>query len=592
MPRPAAVVRVSAVVAAAVVMLAWTWGTWPDPLVDFGTHLYVPWRLSAGDVLYRDLAFYNGPLSSYANALVFRLAGVGMDRLEVANGLVLAAAMGLAYRLAARASGTAAAVFGGLTFALAFAFGQGVGIGNYNWVTPYAHELTHGVTLGLAAVACLDRSTRTGRLRWAAAAGAAVGAAFLTKAEPAVAAVVAVSAQLAAGIWADRRRAPSVALTTVAAAVAVPVVAAALLSTAMPVAVAVRGTLGSWPWAFDRRVTSLAFYRGLSGLDDVGGNLWAIAKWSAAAAAVVAVTVAVAMWRRTAPRPAGVDRRAVAVGVVAAAGLAAGFYWIDWPTALVPLPACLALAGGVATVAVVRRGDAPPGRPALRLAVVAFALALLGKILLKAHAYHYGFALALPGVLVVVAVGADDAPAWVARRGGRPAVVRAVGLAVWAAFVAFTLSVEADKLALKRWAVLAGGPDGFRGSTRALEVEAAVAWVDRHVPPGGTVAVLPQGLMVNYLARRRAPTRYVNFMPPEVIAAGEPAMLAALEQHPPDAVIFDGSAMRDGQFTLDRQYDWGRPTADWVRSHYRPADRVTLRPPMPTLYGFQIWLRR
>ena len=587
MPRPAAIVRPLCVAAAAVAMLAWTWATWPDPLVDFGTHLYVPWRISAGDVLYRDIAFYNGPFSSYANALVFELFGVGMHVIEAANAVVLAVAMTLAYRLTRRASGPAAAVFGGLTFAGVFAFGQGVVLGNYNWMTPYAHELTHGVTLGLAAMACLDRHLRTGRLRWAAAAGIAVGAACLTKAEPAVAAVAAVAVQLAAGLWVARPPRRRVAVAVVlAAAVAVPVVAVALLSAAMPVPVAVRGVLGSWPWAFDRRITSLAFYRSLSGLDDVGGNLWAIGRWSVAWAAVAGVTVAAAMR----VRPTAPERAAPVVLTAAIATLlvAVAFTRVNGSNALLPLPLGLCVALVPAVAAVVRRRAGSP----LRLAAVVFALALLGKIVLLTHAYHYGFALVLPGTLVLVAIVADDLPAWVDRRGGRGAVVRAVGLPVWAAFVVFTLLVQSSHLSAKQWTVMAGGPDSFRATARGLEVQAAVDWIDQRVPPSGTVAVFPQGLMVNYLARRATPTRFVNFMPPEVIAAGEAAMLAALQRHPPDAVVIDGSAFRDGQFTLDYRYDWGRTTADWIAAHYRPAERVMLPRPLPTSYGLLILTRK
>ena len=54
-----------------------SWGAWPDVMVDFGRELYVPWRITLGEVLYRDLEWFNGPLSQYVNALWFRLFGVG-----------------------------------------------------------------------------------------------------------------------------------------------------------------------------------------------------------------------------------------------------------------------------------------------------------------------------------------------------------------------------------------------------------------------------------------------------------------------------------------------------------------------------------
>src|SRR2546423_13578003 len=100
-----------AVVAAAMVgMMAWSWGTWPDPLVDFGAQLYYPWRIrAAGAVLYRDIAFYNGPLSQYLNALWFTIGGVSLRTLVLANLAICIATLVLIYRLALHASGPMAA---------------------------------------------------------------------------------------------------------------------------------------------------------------------------------------------------------------------------------------------------------------------------------------------------------------------------------------------------------------------------------------------------------------------------------------------------------------------------------------------------
>src|SRR5258705_3383483 len=70
-------------------VLVRTWGTWPDVLVDFGGELYVPWRLAEGDVLYRDVAYFTGPLSPYFNAAVFRIFGASFLALVIANLVVL-----------------------------------------------------------------------------------------------------------------------------------------------------------------------------------------------------------------------------------------------------------------------------------------------------------------------------------------------------------------------------------------------------------------------------------------------------------------------------------------------------------------------
>lgn len=61
--------------ALAALMLHATWLTWPDAFIDFSRELYIPWRVSRGDVLYRDLAYYFGPVSVYINAVLFALLG-------------------------------------------------------------------------------------------------------------------------------------------------------------------------------------------------------------------------------------------------------------------------------------------------------------------------------------------------------------------------------------------------------------------------------------------------------------------------------------------------------------------------------------
>ena len=52
-------------------MLA-TWGGWPDVLIDYGKELTIAWELAEGRALYRDVAYFLGPLSPYLNALCSR----------------------------------------------------------------------------------------------------------------------------------------------------------------------------------------------------------------------------------------------------------------------------------------------------------------------------------------------------------------------------------------------------------------------------------------------------------------------------------------------------------------------------------------
>ena len=88
-------------------MLVWTWGTWPDVLVDFGVQLYVPWRLAAGEVLYRDIAHYTGPLSVYFNTIPFKIFGPSLLALVLWNLPILAGIIAAIYYLSGQIAGRA-----------------------------------------------------------------------------------------------------------------------------------------------------------------------------------------------------------------------------------------------------------------------------------------------------------------------------------------------------------------------------------------------------------------------------------------------------------------------------------------------------
>ncbi len=128
------------ILAVGIAMAIWSWGTWPDVLIDFGRELYVPWRITEGDALYRDLSYFNGPLSPYLNAGFFRLFGTQFLTLVLCNLVLLGAVTGLLYHMVRDIADRLAATSACIAFLSLFAFSQYVGIGNYNFIVPYSHE--------------------------------------------------------------------------------------------------------------------------------------------------------------------------------------------------------------------------------------------------------------------------------------------------------------------------------------------------------------------------------------------------------------------------------------------------------------------
>ncbi|MFH0981307.1 MAG: glycosyltransferase family 39 protein [Planctomycetota bacterium] len=169
-------------------MAAISWRKWPDPLVDFGRELYIPWQLASGKVLYRDIACLFGPFSQYLNALWFKLFGVSLSTLIFCNLAILAGMTILIYRLLADATDRLTATTAGLTLLLLFAFSEYTTIGNYNFVCPYSHEATHGTALAVAMIFCLSKTETHLPGLMHLLAGLCLGFVMLTKAETSLAA--------------------------------------------------------------------------------------------------------------------------------------------------------------------------------------------------------------------------------------------------------------------------------------------------------------------------------------------------------------------------------------------------------------------
>ena len=70
-------------------MIAMSWRKWPDLVIDFGEQVYIAWRLAEGEVLYRDIIYFYGPLSSYFHSLLFKIFGTGFMVLVVFNILLI-----------------------------------------------------------------------------------------------------------------------------------------------------------------------------------------------------------------------------------------------------------------------------------------------------------------------------------------------------------------------------------------------------------------------------------------------------------------------------------------------------------------------
>jgi hypothetical protein len=554
-------------------LAAWSWGTWPDPLVDFGRELYVPWRVSEGEVFGRDVVTLFGPVSPHLNALWFLVGGASLRTLVIANLALLAGLSALLYRLltAACDRATAAVVTG--AFLAVFAFGASVSeVGNYNFVTPYSHDLTHGLLLGVGCVALLWRHARTGGAGAAVLAGATLGLACLSKPEAGLAVLAAALAALGALSLA---RGPLGARPARAAACvalgAVGVLAAALLllSLRLPVSAAARVAGGAWLNLGAARGSP--FYEELVGADAPAHH--ALLGLRAFLVGALMVGGAAALDRATLGAPRAREPAALAVGIPLMGLTLLGL--LPWPE----LPRALPLALGLFVVALGRRLRRAADREAalrafLPLVGSVFALVLLAKMGLVPWWGHYGFALTAPATIVVFAAALHHLPAALARRHGGGDVARRIGLFVVACMVGGHVRLGGELLAA-RTLPIGRGADAFL----ARPDVGALTWritqrLEALSAAGDSVVVLPEGAMINFLARRPAGVPWVTYMPIELKAFGDDRVLESLRARPPRWVVV---LPRSGaEYGVARFGDpgWGQELLDWVQGRYDLVETV------------------
>ena len=214
---------------------------------------------------------------------------------------------------------------------------------------------------------------------------------------------------------------------------------------------------------------------------------------------------------------------------------------------------------------------------ALRLSMILFALLMLAKMILNARVYHYGFVLALPAALVTIAMLVDWIPALIARWGGDERVFVAAALGAILVTIFIHVRVTYHFMADKTFAVGEGGDTIFSSPARGPAIEQARLDIEHLTPPGATLAVVPEGAMLNYLTRRPSSIPFVAFLPSDLALHDENRINEAFAAHPPDFIAVVPKNQEEygrGNFGVDYAKDLGT----WIRENYAICPQTARNP--------------
>jgi hypothetical protein len=564
-----------------VILVAQTWRKWGDMLVDFGVQLYVPWKLSTGAVLYHDIAYLTaGPLSQYYHAWLFRIFGVSLLTIVISNLLILFLLVAAIYTGVYRNSDTWTATMAGLALVLVFAFEHYTPYGTFNYVSPYSHEVVHGLVLSVVVLWLLSRWLSKENISMALLAGIGVGMVLLTKPEVFLALAVTVAAALAL-FWQRKHRAAALAgpvLAMLGGAVLPPAAFFLYFIQHDNFAQSLRFVLWAWTAVLTHAAPNNNLYRWCLGLDKPGYHIRMILLETAGLAAILGIYVTLFRMKWS-----GTSRKILfALAVIAIGYLSRAFEWFKCGYCLPAL--CLTSVGLFLGQA---RQKGFKDIPSLPFLWSIFSLMLLAKLGLFPRVWHYGFVLAMPAFLTAIYLLLWQLPP-IFEKPGVPAeyfrAIVSVGLLIGFA----QLWQDSQNYYGERTALVGHGADQMltfkAGSHPSSATLGQVAdWIEANTPANSTLAVLPDGSMLNYLTRRNNPTGYLRWNPTEMTLFGQDNMSRAFMTSPPDYIIliqFDVEGFKIKAFGQDK--DFGLELKQWIDAHYKPVYQTG--PPAITVY--------
>jgi hypothetical protein len=517
-----------------------SWNRWIEPYVDSGRELMVPWRVAQGERLYRDVAFYHGPLGPILAAGVDRLAGRSL-----AAQTLLCAAIALLHLEGLRrvagllASPIRAALAASLAVALAAFLRPG------GWLFPFSLDASIAVAALTWTLALSHGKTSVPRDR---AAGICLALAFWARPELGVlgagAAVLVARGEprrwLRLAVW------PSAggAAGYVAASWGIPfstLISSGWLAVLKP------------PPAFQH------VYRVYAGLDQPGLRLTELALVSIVLLGIGALLAASAKAAGSTRAGSGAAATAVLLVLVAMAAISLRPpQEYEETLALIPplvrivppLVLALAVARGVRALARRSRGPLSEGPDAVLLVAALFGLRLL---LAAGYAGPYNaYFLPLPALVASLALLclADRATVYLG-----PALPRLTAAAL-AVFLLSRIASLADLYRRREWGPVATPA----GQVHLLEPVAsatrlALADLTRRIRPRGTLVGFPEGGFFNYVLGKRTPLRQEQFFPGRLDTAAERLVAQRLEDQPPDVILLlNVHAVGEGARAFGKDY--------------------------------------
>ena len=590
---------------AMLVMAMISWGKWMDILVDYGLQVYAPWQLSQGQVLYKDIIYLHGPLSAYIHSFLFMAFGPGISVLAWFNiGLIIILTI-IIQHLFRNLFDSLTGFLAALSFIVVFAFGNYLQVSNYNFVCAYEYTLPHGIFLSFVALHQFVhylKNPRSLTLFWI---GLLSGFILLTKPEVFLAEITAIGIGLLLALQfheTSLKGSLHKALIFFAAFFIPSLIFIIYFSFHMPIEQALVSPFNHLTYIFNAEIKSYPFFKAVRGTDLFWGNL-------------INLFIVIGVYLLTYATLAFLNK-----GITSRFRNTQGTFWICfagflalfiifkdiiiWMDLMRPLPLILITYMGIIIYQWFVHSQTPQEkqRQLSILVLTAFSLVLLLKIILKVHVQHYGFALALPGFLVFVALVIHELPRAFNNFQSSGRVPAAFGLAFLVAHTGMMGWISFYMYQMKDFPVGQGRDRVYDFSphrmgtpakpyVRGMLFKYALEVIDQKLGPEEEFVAFPTGNMLNYMSRRRSPIMTGIFNPGVLLLTGESSVLNALKKKTPEYIVLVNKEYPHMNARFFGR-DYARATFKWIVQNYKVAQQIGARPFADQGFGIQILKRK
>jgi len=557
-----------------------TWGAWGNLTIDSGHEMYVPWMMTRGKVLYRDMWYMYGPGAPYLNYFWFRMFGARLEVLYWAGSL---SALGSAIFLYLSGRRLSAWLLGWAAGAVVVleAFEPSL----FCFPLPYSFAAVYGSLVGCAFLWLVLSAARSEHWGWEFAAATVAALAMEVKPEFG-AACYGTLALLMAGRSVQRR---SWKPLVRGVALSLPGVAVCALTVAWMISI--RGVefithqnLENWPTSYFMTAYSKLWLE-RNGFTLAPGAFYDAALRTAPLIGVAAAAYALLWWRRTDRRAQWL--RALLCMAVALDFVARGYLPLNWrefrevvltPIAF-PRDMVLYVAAGAAAVWW-RFWRRPEARDHLAIPLVlSFAPLLAFRVLMKMYAVEYPIFYNGPVVLGFLLLLSWMIP----RRGWPKRRILAGQTAICACCLAVVFfAARYSESVTRAYVPLVTA----RGTVRTMpdlasNYAAAIEFMQEKAALGESVISIPEDTSLYFLSGTPCPLRFYLFTP-GVVEPGrvEQEVIRNIEAQHIRYLLWSNRVFPEFGTPIFGE-DFNREIGAYLRSHYHPVRRLLpVRPGM------------